>query len=306
MKSNRRTVTIGIPAHDEEASIRRLLDSIVKQRATSYVLKSVVVACDNCTDGTAEIVREYHRKYPWITVIDDHKRLGQAGRLNNFYADCKSDIFITFDADTVLANKNVVEEIVKAFKDPEVGLVGGLDMPARPNSIPERIIVSGILLWHTIRTNFNNGVNVHNHQGRISALSRDMYQQVRIPAKIIANDEYLYFAVLKLGKKFRFASKAVVYYKEPTTFADFFKQSTRFITNQNKIEKHFGSSVKEYYAIPLHVKIISILKAIAKDPIYTPLGIGTQVLLRLVKPFYKETNKKGGWSPASSTKTVQK
>ena len=48
-----------------------------------------------------------------MEIIDDGRRLGQAGRLNEFYKINKSDIFITFDADVILGNGYVIDEIVK-------------------------------------------------------------------------------------------------------------------------------------------------------------------------------------------------
>ena len=53
MKSRKKlTVTIGIPAYNEQENISCLLRSIIKQKAWSYRLQSVVVVCDGSTDGT--------------------------------------------------------------------------------------------------------------------------------------------------------------------------------------------------------------------------------------------------------------
>lgn len=45
-----------IPAHNAENHIRKLLDSIACQHFRDYEL---IVICDNCTDSTEEIAREY-------------------------------------------------------------------------------------------------------------------------------------------------------------------------------------------------------------------------------------------------------
>ena len=45
-----------IPAHNAENHIRKLLDSIACQSFDSY---EIIVICDNCTDNTEQIAREY-------------------------------------------------------------------------------------------------------------------------------------------------------------------------------------------------------------------------------------------------------
>jgi glycosyltransferase involved in cell wall biosynthesis len=66
MIDNKLTVTIGIPAYNEEKSISNLLDSIIEQTQKDYVLEKVIVACDGCTDKTSEVVSEYVKKYNFI------------------------------------------------------------------------------------------------------------------------------------------------------------------------------------------------------------------------------------------------
>lgn len=45
-----------IPAHNAENHIRKLLDSIASQSFRDY---EIIVICDNCTDNTEQIAREY-------------------------------------------------------------------------------------------------------------------------------------------------------------------------------------------------------------------------------------------------------
>jgi len=53
--------SVVIPAHDEERTIGRLLDAL----CTTPGLLEIVVACNGCTDGTADVAR----RYP-VTVLD--------------------------------------------------------------------------------------------------------------------------------------------------------------------------------------------------------------------------------------------
>ena len=189
----RKSVTIGIPAHNEESNISNLLKSIISQKGDNFKLDKIIVACDDCKDNTVREVRILSRKKPIIKIIDDGKRYGKAERLNRFYRMNNSDIFIAFDADIKLGHNQVVSQLVSKFQDPEVGLVGGGDTPFSPSNFIEKIIVTGINLWYEARININGGDSVHNHQGCVSAMSRSLCQKAILPEDLIADDEYLYF-----------------------------------------------------------------------------------------------------------------
>lgn len=51
--------SIIVPAHNEEQNIRKALESIKAQSCNSY---EIIVICDNCTDHTKDIAKEYTDK----------------------------------------------------------------------------------------------------------------------------------------------------------------------------------------------------------------------------------------------------
>ena len=296
------TVTIGIPAHNEAKNISRLLDSILSQEQVDYVLEKVVVVCDGCTDNTARIVREYSSQYPFITVINDQKRLGQATRLNYLYRANTSDIFVAFDADVVLKDTQVVKNLITPFSDPKVGLVGGADLPDTPTNMIQKMTTTWLSVWYEIRHDLRDGDSVHNHHNPISALRRQLAQKIQIPANIIANDDFAYFTAKKLGYQFRFAEKAIVLFQVPKTAHDFFTQTTRFLVVKHRIAKHFGSWVYEEYKIPTLRKIRALLVVFWREPLYLPLAVLFQIAQRLLKFKYIEKYSTGFWITAHPTK----
>ena len=123
-------IYIVIPAHNEEAYIDRMLQSIVKQ---TVLPKKVVVVDDASTDGTSKIIKQFSEKHPFIEgVFFNSEKLHEPGSkvINAFYngfekLDNNFDIICKFDADLIFP-KNYLEKIAGIFQnDPSVGMTGG-------------------------------------------------------------------------------------------------------------------------------------------------------------------------------------
>lgn len=301
-KINKKTVTIGIPAHNEERNIRELLRSILKQKGDNFIIEKIIVTCDGCTDKTADYVKSLQKEFPLIQLIDDGKRMGQAARLSEFYKTVLSDILITFDGDILLAHKKVIYEMVKAFDDKKVGLVGGKKMVVKQSKFLGKSIQAYEHFWLSVIGKLNSGNNVHNHQGPISAGRREFLNRVTIPKHIVASDHFLYFKAIEEGYSFQFAQNAIVYFKVPTTIRDYLSQEMRFTDSAEKIRKYFGKWVLEYYTIPASVKGKSYISTFIRHPFYLSSALVLQVLQRIVGPFYLEKNNNGLWTSIRSSK----
>lgn len=297
-----KTVTIGIPAHNEANGIEKMLRSVLAQQGTSYQLERIIVACDGCTDQTAHVVRELMQQFPIVELIDDGQRLGQIGRLNQFYTLSKSDIFVTFDADVTLDGTDVLEQLVRAFSSDEVGLVGGEGAPRTPRFFWEKVFVTWIEIWTAIRQGHNGGENVHNHQGCISALARPFYQGLVIPKEAVSNDEYLYFRALELGFRFVYAKGAVVRYACPTTLRENLKQSSRFILTKYRLESFFSFDILPAYVVPRSTKLAGAWRVFLKKPLWVVLAAGAQLFLRLSGGLFAEKFHNGLWTQIRTSK----
>jgi len=85
-------ISVIIPAHNEERYIFKTLDSILNQDYDNY---DIIVACDSCTDRTADVARAY----PNVTVIEG--TYGNAASARNAGAEiAKGEVFAFIDADT--------------------------------------------------------------------------------------------------------------------------------------------------------------------------------------------------------------
>jgi glycosyltransferase involved in cell wall biosynthesis len=119
-----------IPAHNEEAFIGVTLASIEGQ---TFLPSKIIVVNDNSTDATADIVADFAKKNPSITLVNKTSeaihlpgsKVIQAFQRGYEMVDDDYDIIVKLDADLILP-KHYFETIIKHFQsDQAIGMVGG-------------------------------------------------------------------------------------------------------------------------------------------------------------------------------------
>ncbi|MDQ6739508.1 MAG: glycosyltransferase [Actinomycetota bacterium] len=129
----RPSVSIVIPAYNEESVIRQCLTAAVYQ---SVPADEIIVVDNRSTDQTCRIVRQMQTEYPESPILLVHQSAEQ-GLIptRNFGLNRASgDVLGRIDADSVL-EPDWVEQVQNAFLDPAVSAVTGpvvyYDMPLR-------------------------------------------------------------------------------------------------------------------------------------------------------------------------------
>ncbi len=96
------TVTVGIPAYNEERNIREILEGILAQEEDGFRIEKIIVASDGSTDKTADIVRSF--RDPRIQLIAGRENRGQNYRQNQIIDHTNSDILVLFNADIIIGD----------------------------------------------------------------------------------------------------------------------------------------------------------------------------------------------------------
>jgi glycosyltransferase involved in cell wall biosynthesis len=99
--------SIIVPAHNEAAVIERCLDSLVKQKG----IDTLIVACNGCSDNTAELVRQY----PKIICLEIDKP-SKTNALNEAEQHITSYPVFYLDADTHL-QAGAIEKITQTLQE---------------------------------------------------------------------------------------------------------------------------------------------------------------------------------------------
>jgi len=295
------TVTVSIPAHNEEANILYLLRSILVQRGNNFVIEKILIVCDGCTDNTAQLGRNMARKHKKIEVIEDGKRKGKMARLNEIYKMNKSDILITLDADIIVAENNAFKKIVSVFEDPSLAIAVFHQEPVESDFFIGKICAASDRLWIESRIHVNGGDNIHNLQGAATALRKEVVQRIRYPSGLNTDSGYLYMSAKKFGK-FKYVYDAKVLYRAPETLYDFWSLASRAIFHRRKsLMRYLGGDINKEYKIPIKYKIAGMTKMFLKSPLYFLLAIIFNALVRIFPRKDKAVTSKT-WEMAQSAK----
>src|SRR3989344_7504183 len=109
MKHKKLTVTVGIPAYNEEANIAKLLKRVLAQHELGFLLKRVIVVSDASTDSTDAIVSRFQDRK--TELLRNTKRKGQSYCQNLIFSQSSSDIVVILEADTLPSSKNYLNDL---------------------------------------------------------------------------------------------------------------------------------------------------------------------------------------------------
>lgn len=121
---------IVIPSYNEEALIPLTLQSLISQ---TVLPSKIVVVNDNSTDKTAEVVLEFAKENPFITLVNKSSeaihlpgsKVIQAFQKGFETLDENYDIIVKLDADLIFPT-NYFETVIKHFQsDSKIGMAGG-------------------------------------------------------------------------------------------------------------------------------------------------------------------------------------
>ncbi len=113
------TLTVAIPAHNEEDSIRETVESVLNSDYDKIV--EILILANACTDNTLKIAKELARKYKKIKVMNISTP-GKANALNEAIKIAKGELFAVVDADSY-PDKNAISSMVGFFEDGKMGAV---------------------------------------------------------------------------------------------------------------------------------------------------------------------------------------
>lgn len=240
-----------IPAHNEEAVIKNLIESL-KEQDYPKKLYDIYVIADNCSDATAEIAKEAGA-IVYKRFDEQNKTKGAA--LNWFLhqkieENADYDAFCVFDADNIV-DKNFIKNMNKKLCQGEEIVQGYRDIKNPTDSW----ISAGYAIFYWMMNRFyhlaryNLGlsplINGTGFMVKFDVIKPDGWQTVTLTEDI----EFSLINIAK-GRKLGWATDAVVYDEQPVGFKQSWSQRSRWTVGHIQCMKNYtkdlANGVKEH------------------------------------------------------------
>ena len=249
-KKNHKFMAI-IPAHNEEAVVANLVESL-KNQNYDKTLYDIYVIADNCTDRTAQMAKDagaivYERFDP------EHKTKGYALQWflkQKIEENADYDAFFVFDADNIV-DKDFIKNMNKKLCQGEDVVQGYRDIK---NPTDNWITAGYALFYWTMHrlyhlARYNIGLSpLLNGTGFM--VKFDVIKPNGWETKTLTEDIEFSLKRIIQGKKLGWATDAIVYDEQPTSFKQSWSQRSRWtVGHMQCIKEYTGqlfNAVKEH------------------------------------------------------------
>ena len=297
---NKISVTIGIPAHNEEKNIFNLIDSLLTQETSiSYIENIIIIYSGHYSVETSNKLREKYQDK--IILITDSKRTSKINKLNRISKLSQSEVTLILDGDIIIPNKNLVEKLSTPFmNDKDLLITTPVLKQVSTKNLLQKILVNSNISKQYISNKWNNGDNYIKAIGRSLAYRTSFLKNNNIP-EILTEDFFLYIKAKVQGGKIKEISDSEILFHLPKNLKDHISQSSRFLSNKNAFREVLDrSSIKKYVEMPLKIKLFFIIKSLSLNPIYSFLYILLLISSKIHSIIFFSDN--ANWKISQSTK----
>ncbi|HEX8923978.1 MAG TPA: glycosyltransferase [Patescibacteria group bacterium] len=299
-----KSLTIGIPVFNESANISVLLNNLISiQKYPDFDLKKIIVISDGSTDRTVSVVKSI--RSPLIDLVDSPERLGISCRLNQMLKMTDTDVLIILNGDILPVSDDSLNSLAKPIIQNDADLSSGRIVPLPPQNFVSSALYAASLFKDDVYSSLNHGNNIYTCRGTARAFSSRFYSVLKFPGSA-AEDAFSYLYCRKLKLKYKYVHISEFYYQLPSNLKDHFRQSLRYLSSKNSLDKFFTHTmVTDAYFLPSQLVYSSFLKNILAHP----LGLSFYFLIYFfsrIKNYFAPMPDTAVWSAAASTKKLTK
>lgn len=225
--------SVGITAHNEQANIGKLLAAMLTQKLETVAIAEIIVVASGCTDNTVPLIREFAAQDARIKLFVQEKREGKTSAINVFLHNAQEDICVLESGDT-LPREDTIENLVKLFADPKVGMTGAQKVPV---NVPEQIV--GYMSHLRLRMEHQLCLEIP-RTGELIAFRKVLNQ---LPPDVAMDEAFVEAIVIRRGLEVMYAPDAVVYNMGPETLGEFIMQRRRNHAGHLHLRRKYGYRV---------------------------------------------------------------
>jgi cellulose synthase/poly-beta-1,6-N-acetylglucosamine synthase-like glycosyltransferase len=256
-------VSILIPARNEERVIGRILQRMTELTYPKDKLQ-VIVVDDASTDKTGIIAEQYSRLHHYVSVVKrgiEEGGRGKASALNAgmYWAD--GEIILCFDAD-YYPQKDIVEKLVKEFRDPKVGAVQGrVVVLNEPQNVVTRLVALERIGGYRVDQEARDCLGlITQFGGTVGGFRRTLLESIGgWDENILAEDTDLTFRIYLAGYKVKYVSDAECYEEAVESWRAYWKQRYRWAKGHMQCAFKHWLSVLKSRKLKLKEKIDGLL-----------------------------------------------
>ena len=217
------SVSVLIPAYNEEKNIKRIVKSILRANYPKNLLE-VIVINDASTDRTREIVEVMEG----VILLNNKKNRGKAHSLNRALKIAKGELIACVDADSVV-EKNILMKMVGHFENPKVASVTPALKVLRPKNFIQRIQSAEYLLNIFLRKSLEMIDSIHVTPGVFSIYRKSVLKELGgFDENNLTEDMEIALRIHNAGYKIENRLDACSYTLCPSNLRSLFKQRLRW------------------------------------------------------------------------------
>ena len=218
------SVSILLPAHNEESRIAGRIDEFTRALAEAGLDGEIIVISDGSTDRTADLIQAHADARVRALALPEN--VGKAEALTRGSELARGDVLVLADARQHWA-PDALESLLQNFADPAVGGASGdLAIASGPGMLAGVGSYWRYEKW--IRRNESACHSTVGVTGAISAVRRELFP--RIPRGTLLDDVYWPMHVVLQGFRVIHDERAVAYDRLPDAAGDEFKRKLRTLT----------------------------------------------------------------------------
>lgn len=218
------TVTVLVPAYNEENTIGKTLDSLLALDYPAQKLQIIVID-DGSKDRTYKLAKTYESK--GITVLSKANE-GKGKALNFALRDAKGELVCALDADSYVDPK-ALKRLVGYFSDPEVMAVTPSLKVNSPKTVLQKIQFIEYLLGIYLRKVFALLGAIHVTPGPFSVYRKSFFDKYgAYDHTTITEDIEIALRIQSMQYKIENCVDAFVYTNSPSSFKTLLRQRVRW------------------------------------------------------------------------------
>jgi len=227
---------IGIPAHNEENNIEKLLIFLIENCVDED--DSIYVVSSGSKDRTNDVVMHYSNNFSNVNLIVEDERNGKASAFNILLEILEEnyEILVYMGADNIPEKKSI-QLLINQLESKKIDAVGG-----RPVPVNNKGGIPGFfahLLWNLHHL---YSLEYPKISGELMAFKKGVMQ--KLPVRVVNDDLYIQRMLEKSECNLKYIPDAIVYLKGPGTISDFLRQRRRIFTGHLQIKALFEKKVE--------------------------------------------------------------